>query len=231
MTGGPNPTPVAGTPCDLTPVLRLLVQTLKLPVLATYKSALDSFSKVLALAIQLSPVSYELLLEVCSLCFRAFAKERDRFMMSRTVVFELQQAIRFKTVLSDKTLMTLVQFLLQDCGGSLVPGIMSKHLQANASPETESFSTAASECMKQYFNDCIDFVADIHALRRMKVTIDAEARRIGAELLLFFACYVFFPLFVPRVLSSSCSFWWRGCFCCLLWNQMKSNKIRPLLLP
>ena len=166
-----SPTPAPAAPCDLTPVLRLLLQSLKLPVLVNFRTTLDSYSKTLSLAIQLSPLSYELLLELCSLCVRAFAKERDRFMLSRTVVFELQQAIKFKTILKDQTLLMIVQFILQDCGGSLVPCLINKHLKMNTCSEIESFSTAASECMKQYFNDCIDFVADIHALRRMKVTI------------------------------------------------------------
>lgn len=167
--GSPSPIPVAS--CDLTPVLRIIVQSLKLPVLSNYRTALESYSKFLSLAIQLSPIPYEMLLELCSLCLRAFAKERDRLMLSRTVVFELQQAIKFKTVLNDKTLLSIVQFILQDCGGSLVPCLLNKHLKMNTCSEIASFSTGGSECMKQHLNECIDFVADIHALRRMKVTI------------------------------------------------------------
>jgi hypothetical protein len=146
-----------------------MLQSLKLPVLSSYRSALESYCKFLSLAIQLSPIQYEMLLELCSLCVKAFAKERDRLMLSRTVVFELQQAIKFKAVLNDKTLLSILQFILQDCCGSLVPGPLNKHLKMNTSSEIASFSTGASELMKQYLNDSIDFLADIHALRKMKV--------------------------------------------------------------
>ena len=176
-----SPAPAAGAACDLTPVLRIMIQSLKLPVVVNYKTTLDSFSRSLSLVLQLSPTPFITLLELCSSCLRSFAKDRDRLMLSRTVVFELQQAIKFKTVFPDQTLMAMVQFVLQDCGGSLVPGILTKHLKANASPELQSFSTAASECMKQYFNDCLDFVADIHALRRIKVTI-CSAKRVAIVL-------------------------------------------------
>ena len=157
--------------CNLVPLVRIMIQTLRFNIISSHKTIVESYSKILSLAIQQSPIPYEKLLELCSLCLRAFLKERDRFVLTRTVVFELYQATKFKTVLPDQTLLTLVQFVLQDAGGTLVPTLLTQGLKANSLSEIEGFSTSASECMKQYFNDFIDFISDIHALSRVEVRV------------------------------------------------------------
>lgn len=166
---------------DLTPLLRIMLQTMKLPVINNSKVILDSYSKILSLALQSSPIPYEMMLELCNLCLRAFSKERDRFALTRAIAFELQQAMKFKSIIPDNTLMTVVQFMLQDCGGSLVPSVLTKHLKMNTCPDIECYSTGASESFKLYFNDCIDFIADIHALRRVKSNFLGTAVQLNEE--------------------------------------------------
>lgn len=51
-------------------------------------------------------------------------QERDKCVLSRTVVFELVQALKFKTSIPDENLLMLVQFVLQDAGGTLCPNVI-----------------------------------------------------------------------------------------------------------
>ena len=74
---------------------------------------LDPFSKVLSYAIQNSALSYTALVEICYLCYRNFTRDRDKHYLSRTVVFELIQALKFKTTLPDSNILLLLQFILQ----------------------------------------------------------------------------------------------------------------------
>lgn len=53
-------------------------------------------------------------------CFQ----ERDKCVLSRTVVFELVQAFKFKVTIPDENLLMLVQFVLQDAGGALCPNVI-----------------------------------------------------------------------------------------------------------
>lgn len=161
----------AGVNVDLSPLLRIIMLTFKLPVMNSCKGVvLDSYYRTMGVCLQSSPcLPYKLLLESCQGCLRAFSKERDKFTLTRAVAQELQSAIRLKVIHPDNNLMTMLQFVLQDCGGSLVPSLLTKHLPMNTAPEVESFTTGAGESFKVYFNDCIDFIADIHALRRVKV--------------------------------------------------------------
>ncbi|KAF3701224.1 Protein unc-79 -like protein [Channa argus] len=66
-------------------------------------------------------------------------QERDKFYMSRIVVLELLQALKFKSSLPDTNLLLLVQ-----C------------------------TTAAMECMRQYISELLDFIADMHTLTKLK---------------------------------------------------------------
>ncbi|KAK7904748.1 hypothetical protein WMY93_017355 [Mugilogobius chulae] len=67
------------------------------------------------------------------------SSERDKFYMSRIVVLELLQALKFKSPLPDTNLLLLVQ-----C------------------------TTAAMECMRQYISELLDFIADMHTLTKLK---------------------------------------------------------------
>ncbi|KAL4832602.1 hypothetical protein H8958_009536 [Nasalis larvatus] len=66
-------------------------------------------------------------------------RERDKFYLSRSVVLELLQALKLKSPLPDTNLLLLVQ-----CG------------------------TAAMECVRQYINEVLDFMADMHTLTKLK---------------------------------------------------------------
>lgn len=160
--------PVAGV-LNLTPLMRIMLSTLKLPIINTYKTIVDPFSKALSHIIQQSPLLYEQLLELCNLCCRNFVRERDRYLLTRTVVCELIQTIKFRTVIPDENLLMLVQFILQDASGTLTPSVIVENLKMNNSLEIENYNTNASECVRQNVMDLLEFVTDVHTLSRVKV--------------------------------------------------------------
>uniref|UniRef100_A0A182JSA7 Protein unc-79 n=1 Tax=Anopheles christyi TaxID=43041 RepID=A0A182JSA7_9DIPT len=141
-------------------LLDIIVAVLKVPQLS--KSILEPFSKIISFAIQNLHLTQRVLVEICSLSGRAFAKERDKLYLGRQIVFDLVQALKFKINVPDNNLLLLVGFLLQDAGGILPPGIIGDISSG------ESFVHAncnISECMRQpYLNDILEFLADFHTL-------------------------------------------------------------------
>lgn len=77
------------------------------------QSMLDPFAKVLSYAIQNSTIKYSYLTDLCHLCHRSFTRDRDKHSFGRTIVFELIQAIKFKTTLPDTNYLLLLHFVLQ----------------------------------------------------------------------------------------------------------------------
>ncbi|XP_041775558.1 protein unc-79 homolog isoform X1 [Anopheles merus] len=145
-------------------LLDIIVAVLKVPQLS--KSILEPFSKIISYAIQNLQLTQRVLVEICSLSGRAFAKERDKLYLGRQIVFDLVQALKFKINVPDNNLLLLVGFLLQDAGGILPTGIIGDISTG------ESFVHAncnISECMRQpYLNDILEFLADFHTLSKIK---------------------------------------------------------------
>jgi hypothetical protein len=56
---------------------------------------------------------------VCHLSNRAFSKDRDRLLVTRSAVFDLVQALKFKICLPDANFLLLTSLVLQDAGGSI----------------------------------------------------------------------------------------------------------------
>lgn len=101
-----------------------------------------------------------------------------RSILSRTASFELYQAIKFKTTLSDENLLILVQFVLQDAGGTLTPSVLTENIRSNTEADIESMSTSAAECMRQYVQDTIEFVSDVHTLSKVKSTFGSGVNQV-----------------------------------------------------
>lgn len=79
------------------------------------------------------------------------------------MVFELVQTLKFKTNIPDSNLLLLVGFVLQDAGGNLPPGLIE-----GLPDSAPMYTTNAAECMKQYINDLLEFLADFHTLSKIK---------------------------------------------------------------
>ncbi|KAG7202977.1 hypothetical protein KM043_010111 [Ampulex compressa] len=150
---------------DITPLLRIMISILKVPGIQQSKGMLDPFSKVLGYAIQNCILKYSYLTDLCYLCHRAFTRDRDKHFFGRTIVFELIQAIKFKTTIPDSNFLLLLHFVLQDIGGSLPNTIALENIQTDISP---IFNTNASESLKNQLSDVLDFLADFHTLSKVK---------------------------------------------------------------
>ncbi|XP_029095596.1 protein unc-79 homolog isoform X4 [Monodon monoceros] len=151
--------------CSLDSSLRIMICLLKIPSTNATRSLLEPFSKLLSFVIQNAIFTLAYLVEVCGLCYRAFTKERDKFYLSRSVVLELLQALKLKSPLPDTNLLLLVQFICADAGTKLAEStILSEQTIASV----PGCGTAAMECVRQYINDVLDFMADMHTLTKLK---------------------------------------------------------------
>ncbi|KAJ8399183.1 hypothetical protein AAFF_G00415620 [Aldrovandia affinis] len=151
--------------CPLDSSLRIIICLLKIPTTSATRSLLEPFSKLLSFVIQYGVFSLSYLVELCGLCYRTFNKERDKFYMSRIVVLELLQALKFKSPLPDMNLLLLVQFVCSDAGTRLAEStILQKHMISSL----PACTTAAMECMRQYVSELLDFIADMHTLTKLK---------------------------------------------------------------
>jgi len=139
------------------------------------KGILEPFSKLLSFTIQNCSFKFQQLLDICSLSGRAFTKERDKLLLSRCAIFELTQAIKFKSYLPDENLLLLVQLICLDSGGTLGPiSIVPDLAEYKYNPYSQSLvSTNAAECMKHHLADCLDFIADLHTINKVKNNIKA----------------------------------------------------------
>ncbi|XP_034177759.2 UNC-79 domain-containing protein [Osmia lignaria lignaria] len=150
---------------DTTPLLRIMISLLKVPGIQQSKGMLDPFAKVLSYAIQNFTIKYSYLTDLCYLCHRGFTRDRDKHFFGRTIVFELIQAIKFKTTIPDSNFLLLLHFVLQDIGGSLPNTIALENIQTDVSP---IYNTNASESLKNQLSDVLDFLADFHTLSKVK---------------------------------------------------------------
>ncbi|XP_058465417.1 protein unc-79 homolog isoform X2 [Malaya genurostris] len=143
-------------------LLNIMTSILKVPLLS--KNVLEPFSKILSFGIQNLKLTNKVLVDLCYLNSRAFSKERDKLQLCRQVVFELVQALKFKTNIPDNNILLLVGILLQDAGGAMPPGIIEDYFIP-----TSQFSCNIAECMRQtYINDIMEFLADFHTLSKVK---------------------------------------------------------------
>lgn len=142
-------------------LLSIMTSVFKMPI--PPKSMLEPFSKVFSFAIQNLHLKHKMVHELCFLNSRAFVKERDKYQLARQIAFELVQSLKFKTNIPDHNLLLLVGIVLQDLGGSLPAGTV------DGLPTTPPmFTNNTADCMRQYLNDVLEFLADFHTLSKIK---------------------------------------------------------------
>nr|XP_014434364.1 protein unc-79 homolog isoform X4 [Pelodiscus sinensis] len=151
--------------CSLDSSLRIMICLLKISTTSATRSLLEPFSKLLSFVIQNAVFTLAYLVELCGLCYRAFTKERDKFYLSRSVILELLQALKLKSPLPDTNLLLLVQFVCADAGTKLAESTILHKQMISSMP---GCGTAAMECMRQYVNEVLDFIADMHTLTKLK---------------------------------------------------------------
>ncbi|XP_021924860.1 protein unc-79 homolog isoform X4 [Zootermopsis nevadensis] len=153
---------------DIEPLLRIMVSVLKVPGISACKAILDPFSKVLGFSIENFVMKYHYLVDLCYLCSRGFTREREKLVLTRMVVYELVQALKFKTSIPDSNFLMLINFVLQDAGGSLALNVMMEDSPPLFPDIGPLFNTSASECMRQHLADTLEFLADFHTLSKLK---------------------------------------------------------------
>ncbi|KAJ8981492.1 hypothetical protein NQ317_007018 [Molorchus minor] len=153
---------------DITSLLKIIISVFKIPLISQFKGLLEPFSKVMSYAIQTQVLKYSYLTDICYLCSRAFTKERDKLIISRMVVFELVQALKFKTNIPDSNLIMLINLILQDIGGAIPSNVVIKDCPILSVEYGPTFTTGISECMKLNLGDILEFLTDFHAISKMK---------------------------------------------------------------
>ncbi|XP_031336357.1 protein unc-79 homolog [Photinus pyralis] len=153
---------------DIKPLLKIMVSVLKLPSIAQFKGLLEPFSKVLSCAIELHIIQYNYLVDLCYLCNRIFTKERDKLILSRMVVYELVQALKFKVSIPDSNLLILINLILQDAGGSIPINVVLQNSLPLYHETGPVFNTNIGECMRIHLGDVVEFLTDFHTLAKMK---------------------------------------------------------------
>ncbi|KAK6744197.1 hypothetical protein RB195_011102 [Necator americanus] len=150
----------------------VMSHVLKVQNFSAFKSAVslvDSFCKWLAEALHECPVKLESLLTVCTACNRALIRERDKQSISRAVVAEMIQAIKFKCPLHETNFMTIAHLILQDAGEDIEMNL----------PD-DQFNTAASEAVRPFLFEILDFIADLHVLAKLKKETSSDS--VGGDL-------------------------------------------------
>ncbi|RZF46360.1 hypothetical protein LSTR_LSTR011144 [Laodelphax striatellus] len=152
---------------DIVPLLRIMISVLRVPGIAACKGILEPFSKVLSHAIQHHILKYHFVVDLCYLCNKAFTREREKQVLTRTVVFELVQVLKFKTSIPDSNFLLLINFILQDAGGML-PLTVAMEDNPPMFPDGPVFATSAAEAMRQHLGDALEFLSDFHTLSKIK---------------------------------------------------------------
>ncbi|KAL6726462.1 hypothetical protein Aduo_008429 [Ancylostoma duodenale] len=160
------------TRSELESAIVVMSHVLKVQNFSAFKSAVslvDSFCKWLAETLHECPVKLESLLTVCTACNRALIRERDKQSISRAVVAELIQAIKFKCPMHEANYMTIAHLILQDAGEDIEMNL----------PD-DQFNTAASEAVRPFLFEILDFIADLHVLAKLKKETNSDS--IGGDL-------------------------------------------------
>ncbi|KAK0097709.1 hypothetical protein PV326_014335 [Microctonus aethiopoides] len=150
---------------NTTPLIRIMISILRVPGIQQTKSILDPFSKVLSYSIQNSHLKYSYLIDLCYLCHRGYLRERDKHFFGRTIVFELVQAMKFKTTIPDNNFLLLLQFVLQDIGGTLPTTVTIDNIHSEMS---QIYNTNATDSMRNQISEILDFLGDFHTLSKIK---------------------------------------------------------------
>ncbi|EGT45589.1 hypothetical protein CAEBREN_11532 [Caenorhabditis brenneri] len=129
----------------------------------------EAFAKWLSESLHGAEVSLEALLGVCTACNRALIRERDKQCVTRAVVTELMQAIKFKAKLHEANYVTIANMVLQDAGEDIEVALLD-----------DQFNTAASEAIRPFLFEVLDFIADLHVIAKLKKESNSDS--LGGDL-------------------------------------------------
>ncbi|KAI6201724.1 Uncoordinated protein 79 [Aphelenchoides besseyi] len=140
---------------------------------SSFKSSImmvESYSKWLTEALHECKVELSDLLSICSICNRSLHRERDKQCLTRAIVTEMIHAIKFRCEFVEPNYMTIVQFILQDFGEEIPEEIT----------DVDQFNTGASESVRPFLSEILEFIADLHVLSKLKKQTNSD--RMGGDL-------------------------------------------------
>lgn len=117
----------------------------------------EAYSKWLTEVLHDCHIELRDLLAICTACNRSLIRERDKQCLTRAIVNELIQAIKFKYEMVESNYMTIVEFIMQDYGEEI-------------SADLDQFNTGASEAIRPFMSDILEFISDLHVLSKLKVS-------------------------------------------------------------
>ncbi|CAH2094993.1 unnamed protein product [Euphydryas editha] len=157
---------------DALPLLRVCAAALRVPAATHHKSLLEPMSKIVSYAVQNFPVRLSVVSEVSAGCIRAFARDRDKLLLCRVLVYELLHALRTKTTVPDDNLFILLQFVLQGHGATL---LLPPQLQAgellSAGADARELGGGPVDCMRPHLADMLELLHDPHLLNKIKGSV------------------------------------------------------------
>ena len=127
------------------PLFEIMTNVLRMPGVHNHRLLLDPISKLVSYALQNCTVSLQHLAAVCYMCNRAFTKERDKLVVTRTAIFEFTQALKFKVSIPDSNFLLLADLILRDSGGAVLE-------EMGASSWCGLSETRSSHCTSQFFS-------------------------------------------------------------------------------
>ncbi|XP_039759804.1 protein unc-79 homolog isoform X2 [Pararge aegeria] len=158
---------------DALPLLRVCAAALRVPAATHHKSLLEPMSKIVSFAVQNCGVRLCALSELGAGCVRAFARDRDKLLLCRVLVYELLLALRAKSAPPDRTLCALLQFVLQGHGCTLLlpPQLNTGELLSGGGPEARDLGSGPVDCMRPHLADMIDLLHDPNLLNKIKGSV------------------------------------------------------------
>uniref|UniRef100_A0A914L757 Uncoordinated protein 79 n=3 Tax=Meloidogyne TaxID=189290 RepID=A0A914L757_MELIC len=191
-------------------IVLIMSRVLRVQGLATIKGAvqaIEAFAKWLVEMLHKCPVELCDLLAVCTACNRGMIRERDKQILTRSVVAELLSALKFKCELAEENYLTIVRMVLQDFGEPLGDDWINTPTNSGGENEevnenqnnrkfssfsywknnsqqqqTDQFNTGAAEAIRPHVPELLEFISDMHVLAKLKKQSASNSDRVGGDL-------------------------------------------------
>uniref|UniRef100_A0A6G1SHJ9 Protein unc-79 n=1 Tax=Aceria tosichella TaxID=561515 RepID=A0A6G1SHJ9_9ACAR len=153
----------------MAPIMRIILSTTKVSHLASCKTIVDPYSKIISYTVCNSQFKYEHLLEINHNCCRLYTRDREKYLIQRQIAYELVQVLKFRFFILEENLLLLLLFVLQDVGGTLPSKVLNENLKLDKTTlnQADSYITNVSECLRQHMGDLLEFITDVHAISRI----------------------------------------------------------------
>ncbi|KAI0989726.1 hypothetical protein GJ496_008126 [Pomphorhynchus laevis] len=152
---------------DFSPIISIIKTLVRQPLFGSRRGLMECLTKTLSLVLSASNFDYNELLELCSLSNKLFAKERERFWIARAAVTTLFDHINCDKPCSDRNILLIIQFILNDIGGS-INSILYTGIEPTILKPSESIQTCGAEFMRSYNFEILTFVSEVASFSHLK---------------------------------------------------------------